>query len=516
MKPTAVPSLADRDWSVLFLFCLFWTVAPIFVIPNYRPDVMEMILVGQNWVLATPKHGSLTCWILEVVYNLTGRAAVAPYLTSQICVFLSLAGVGVMSKRYLPPKGAVLATFCMMSYYFFHFESTLYNNNTTLGLFWIWTAYFGLRSVETNQKRWWLLTGIALGLGIYCKMSIVFLAFSIVFYLLIRSPRRWLSAGPWLTTAAAVILYLPLLKWNINHDFVQFIYAFNKGSANKIPSLFGHFAAPFVFLAKQFLYAAPISVPLIPLLFPRKKHAVSETFKVSVNTETPPEIRSVRLSYLHFIFLSPIGIEVIFALISASPPSGANGCILWYFFPLLVLAHLKFDTESRPFRTAGIISLAEAGIIMILFILGVFLAPAIEGHASRYHFPGKTLAEAVTRLWREKFNTPVPFVIGDEWLTENVSVYCTDRPRLWDPLWAAEDEFLQAGGVLLWEEGNPNSMKRKAEAESRFPNDGEIISLTLPQQTPFKVPAARVNVRFYPPAENQIPPEKRGESSPSS
>ncbi len=501
MKLSAVPSLSDRYWSVLLLFSLFWAVAPVFVIANYRPDVMEMILTGQNWVLATPKHGALTCWLLEAVYTLTRRAAIAPYLTSQICVFFSLAGIGAMSSRYLPPKGAVLAVFSMMAYYFFHFESTLYNNNITLGLFWIWTAYFGLRSVETDKKRWWLLTGIALGLGIYCKMTIVFLALAIVLFLLVRSPRRWLSPGPWLTSAAAVILYLPLLKWNIDHDFAQFTYAAASASDNRIPSLFGHLAAPFAFLAEQLLYATPISLPLIPLLAARK-NSIPEKPDTQ---EAPDAGRTVRLAYLAFIFFFPLALELLFALISGSPPRGALGCHLWYFFPLLVLTRLRLDTESRPFRAAGIISLVTPAVIMILFILGVYLAPAIEGHASRYHYPGRTLAEAVTRLWHERFGSPIPFVIGDEWLTQNVSVYGPDRARLWDPLWATEEEFRQKGGVLLWEEGNEESMGRKAEALARFPYDGEVISLTLPQQTPFRVPAAKVRIGFYPPAAQPAP-----------
>ena len=496
MKPSAVPALSDRYWSILLVFSLFWTVAPVFVIANYRPDVMEMILTGQNWVLATPKHGALTCWLLEIVYTLTGRAAVAPYLTSQICVFLSLAGIGAMSARYLPPKGAALAAFCMMSYYFFHFESTLYNNNTTLGLFWIWTAYFGLRSVESNRKRWWLLTGAALGLGIYCKMTIVFLAFAIVLYLLARSPRRWLSPGPWLTTAAAFVIYLPLLKWNVDHDFAQFAYAAASASDNPIPSLFGHLAAPLAFLAEQLLYVAPISLPLIPLVAGRGKTAPQP---LSSDAETE-KLRSIRAVYLAFVFFVPLAIELLFALISGSAPRGALGCHLWYFFPLLLLTRLPFDAESRPFRAAETVALAVPAVIMVLFILGVYLAPAIEGHASRYHYPGKQLAEAVTRLWRERYGEPIPFVIGDEWLTQNVSVYGPDRARLWDPLWATEEEFRRSGGVLLWEEGNEESMGRKAEALARFPYEGEVISLTIPQQTPFKVPAAKVRVGFYPPA----------------
>ncbi|MGI5831816.1 MAG: glycosyltransferase family 39 protein [Thermoguttaceae bacterium] len=498
MKSTLSARASDRYLGILLLFSLFWTIAPVFVIPNYRPDVMEMILTGQNWVLATPKHGALTCWLLEVVYTLTGRAAFAPYLTSQLCVFFSLIGLGLVAAKYLPKKIAVLAVFSMMSYYFFHFESTLYNNNTTLGLFWIWTAYFGLQSVESGKKRWWILTGITLGLGIYCKLTIVFLALAIVAYLLVRQPRRWLSVGPWLTTAVAVVLYLPLLKWNIDRDFVQFTYAAASASDNRVPSLVGHFVAPFSFLGKQLLYIVPISVPLIPLLAANRK------------SETPPRAKGSdevqRLEYLHFVFWFPLGAELLFALISGSPPRGALGCHLWYFLPLLLLVHLAVDTEGKPFRAAYFLSLLVPAVIMVLFVLGVYLAPAIEEHASRYHYPGKNLADAVTRLWRERYSCPIPFVIGDEWLTQNVSVYGPDRARLWDPQWATEEEFRHNGGVLLWEEGNEESMGRKAEAEARFPYEGEVISLTLKQQTPFNVPAAKVKVGFYPPqGKSRIP-----------
>lgn len=454
---------------------------------------MEMILTGQNWVLATPKHGALTCWLLEVIYQITGRAAYAPYLASQICVFFSLAGIGAFAKRYLRRESAVLAVFCMMSYYFFHFESTLYNNNTTLALFWIWTAFFALRAVETGKKRWWILTGAALGLGIYCKMTIVFLAFAILAFLFARRTgrRRWLTPGPWLTTLFAFLVWLPLLKWNLGHHFAQFTYAFSSASDNRVPTLFGHAAAPFCFLAEQLLYVLPILFPLFPLFFRRKTGGEGKSVSAPEESE--------RRVFLDFLFWVPLGLELLFALLSGSPPRGALGCHLWYFFPVFCLVRLCPDPEERPFRAARVLSLLLPAVIMVIAVLGVYFAPAIEGHASRYHYPGKQIAGEVTRLWKERFAVPLPFVIGDEWITQNVSVYGIDRAKLWDPQWASEEEFREKGGVLLWEEGNPESMWRKSEAEARFPYSGELVSLTFAQQTPFNVPPARVMVGFYPP-----------------
>ena len=41
-------------------------------------------------------------------------------------------------------------------------------------------------------------------------------------------------------------------------------------------------------------------------------------------------------------------------------------------------------------------------------------------------FPGKRLAEEVTRAWRAKFSTPLPFVGGGEFAANNIAVYSAD------------------------------------------------------------------------------------------
>lgn len=507
-KPTALGQnkrTADEwFWPVVILYAVFWTVAPVFVIHNYRPDLMEMLLTGQNWVLATAKHGALTCWLVEIVYVLSGRASWSPYFTAQLCVLLSLVGIYAAAKEYLSPKRAVLAPLCMLAYYFFHFESTLYNNHTTLAVFWIWSAYFCLKAFETNRFRWWLLTGMTLGLGIYSKMTIFFLVLAILLFMTAdrRARKFWRSPGPYVTTAVCFLIYLPLFIWNVHHDFANFAYAFGSASDSRMTTPFRHVIAPISFLAEQLLYVAPISIPLIPLAAGRRRNGTGRTD--APNREKP--FAGMKERYLLFLFWVPLVVQILFSAKSGSPARGALGCHLWFFWPLICLIALRPDPDGRPFRRAFGWSLTVPAVIMAIFILGVWLAPAIEGHASRYHYPGKQLGETVTRLWRERFSSPIPFVIGDEWLTQNVSVYGADRARLWDPQWATEEEFRRKGGVLLWEEGNEESMGRKRDAERLFPYDGEIISLTFKQRTSFDVPPARVWLGFYPPSKER--PEK--------
>ncbi len=572
-------------WRVVLIFAAFWTIAPVFVIHNFRPDLMEMLLTGQNWVLATEKHGALTCWLVESIYVASGRALWSPYLTAQLCVVASLYGIYLTAKEFLPARRAILVPFCMLAYYFFHFESTLYNNHTTLAVFWIWSVFFYLKAVATDKTRWWIWTGVSLGLGIYCKMTIVFLILAILLFMASDGQARnfWRTRGPYLSTIVCFLIYLPLLLWNIRHDFVNFHYALGSASGYRYATPLRHLIAPINFLLEQLLYVLPISIPLIPFLFDLKRKNAGKDSKsreastpsgtgISLNPakslpkETPKdkrglfpiffgprvplsrfdplereeETRRLQRAALLFIFVIPLTAQIVFSIKSGSPARGALGCHLWFFWPLLALMVLRPDDvlsspnrdpneetlaeipspndvpspqnpKDKSFQNALRWSLIVPGVIMILFILGVWLAPAIEGHASRYHYPGKRLGESVTQLWRERFHSPVPFVLGDEWLTQNVSIYSPDRPRLWDPQWATEEEFRRKGGVLLWEEGNEESMGRKREVEERFPYDGEIVKFTFRQQTRFDVPPAKVWVGFYPPADS-ITPTPSGES----
>jgi len=69
------------------------------------------------------------------------------------------------------------------------------------------------------------------------------------------------------------------------------------------------------------------------------------------------------------------------------------------------------------------------------------------------------LAETVTQRWRDKFATPLPYVGGGEFATNNIAVYSPDRPRaivhadLGISPWIDPDDLKRRGAVLVWEDG---------------------------------------------------------------
>jgi hypothetical protein len=85
---------------------------------------------------------------------------------------------------------------------------------------WMGCAYFAILAVKRGEPRFWLSFGLVAGLGLEEKYSIALFAFGIVVGLLVTEQRRaFLSPWFWLGGAAAFLIFLPNLIWNVRNDW---------------------------------------------------------------------------------------------------------------------------------------------------------------------------------------------------------------------------------------------------------------------------------------------------------
>jgi 4-amino-4-deoxy-L-arabinose transferase-like glycosyltransferase len=103
------------------------------------------------------------------------------------------------------------------------FEGTEFQYTTFDYLWWVLAAFFILRALHTENPRWWMAVGAALGLGLLTKYSIVFYIAGILAGVLFTGARRWLRS-PWFWAAAAlaVLIFLPNLLWLAHHNFISY------------------------------------------------------------------------------------------------------------------------------------------------------------------------------------------------------------------------------------------------------------------------------------------------------
>jgi len=89
-------------------------------------------------------------------------------------------------------------------------------------LFWVLTAYLLIRLLRTEDPRLWLPIGIAIGLGMLSKYSMVFFVASLLLGMLLTDARRYfLSRWLWIGVAASLVVFLPNLLWQMHHSFVS-------------------------------------------------------------------------------------------------------------------------------------------------------------------------------------------------------------------------------------------------------------------------------------------------------
>src|SRR5208337_3785083 len=89
-------------------------------------------------------------------------------------------------------------------------------------LWWVLSAYFLIRLLRTEDPRWWLAVGAAIGMGMMTKYTMVFLVAGIAVGVLFTNARRYLKS-PWLWAGVALslLIFLPNLIWQIQHQFIS-------------------------------------------------------------------------------------------------------------------------------------------------------------------------------------------------------------------------------------------------------------------------------------------------------
>jgi hypothetical protein len=133
---------------------------------------------------------------------------------------------------------------------------------------WMGCAYLVILAIKRNDPRYWLWFGVLAGLGLEEKYSIAFFLIGIVVGLLLTKQRGFLgNQWIWLGGAAALLIFLPNLLWNIHYQwpFLQLMHAIRAEGRDVV-------LGPVQFFLQQMLIVTPVTVVvwipgLIALLF---------------------------------------------------------------------------------------------------------------------------------------------------------------------------------------------------------------------------------------------------------
>jgi len=165
----------------------------------------------------------LAPWIGRLALELFGPSLVGLRFFSALaqCAGMVLAGLlcralgGSRRAQIVTAIAAALAPISLIQGALFQYVSFDY-------LWWVLAACFTLRLLQSQDRRWWLAIGAAIGLGMMTKYTMAYLVAGLVGgTLLTRSRRDLASPWPWAGAGLALLLFLPNLLWQIRHGFIS-------------------------------------------------------------------------------------------------------------------------------------------------------------------------------------------------------------------------------------------------------------------------------------------------------
>jgi 4-amino-4-deoxy-L-arabinose transferase-like glycosyltransferase len=155
-----------------------------------------------------------------------------------------------------------------------------------------------VRLNESNDPRWWLAAGVFAGLALLSKFTVVMMLPAVVAFALVPDwRRRWLlSPYPWCAALIAVVLFLPVLIWNAQHDWASFKFQFVRAAATH--ELSGRTVADYIGL--QFGLVGFVLLPVVLsglVLTARRGYLAREPVAILLST-------SVLVPFLYFFWKS--------------------------------------------------------------------------------------------------------------------------------------------------------------------------------------------------------------------
>ncbi len=113
-----------------------------------------------------------------------------------------------------------LAGLCIIAAPIYLSMDSILTMNAFEPLFWMGCVYFLIRIVRTGNSRLWIWFGLLAGLGLQNKHSTLLFGFAVVIALLLSSQRReLLTPWIWMAGAIALLIFLPNLIWQFQHNF---------------------------------------------------------------------------------------------------------------------------------------------------------------------------------------------------------------------------------------------------------------------------------------------------------
>ena len=171
-------------------------------------------------------HPPMVAWVIGAGYFLLGKSELGVRIGGLLLTLLSTWLLYALGKLWFNKKVGLWAALLFQLLPLFFVYGVLITPDVPLSFFWLLTLYLFSIALHEDQKWAWYFAGAALGLCMLSKYTGVFLVPSAFLFLILhRRYRQWLlRKEPYLALVIALIVFAPVILWNIEHGWTSFVF----------------------------------------------------------------------------------------------------------------------------------------------------------------------------------------------------------------------------------------------------------------------------------------------------
>jgi Dolichyl-phosphate-mannose-protein mannosyltransferase len=221
-------------------------------------DSLYFIVCGQRLAWGYVDQPPLIPLLARLMWDLSGGSNFVFMLLPAVAMAVTVALTAEFTRSLGGgPFSQVIAGLCMFGAPVFMADGSIFNTDVLQPLAWLGCSWCIVRLARTGNEKWWLAFGAIVGVAFLGKY-LIGLYVAALFVGILATPLRRSFLKPWIWAgmALALVIMLPNLLWQAQHDWPFIELALNGAHGKNIV------LSPVALLAREILLAGPLALPV--------------------------------------------------------------------------------------------------------------------------------------------------------------------------------------------------------------------------------------------------------------